>query len=280
MNFIEKNKQNLLYAICILTILSIFLPYYSITSKGSVSTSYGGSSSSFSFNVNGTSLDSIFIVPIGALLTMFFVYKNSKFAIWGFAILSLISLAYITHLIGLSSVSSSSSASSSVGDYSVSASASAKATPSASYGLFLFFILSLIGLYIRYTLYSVGTANIIVLKTLYILSIIISVLCILLIFIAIATGYDFIKRGKQFPIENIFIIIASLDIILLWPIMRLVLQKNRLQLVENKDDIVINQIEEKNKKIKKLFLIFIAIIIISIAIGILDNLRRGLNPFS
>jgi hypothetical protein len=280
MIFIEKNQKNILFAICILAILSIFLPYYSITSVGSVSTSYGGSSSSLSFNVNGTSLDSIFIVPIVALLTMFFVYKDSKFAIWGFVILSLISIAYITHLIGLSSVSGSASANSTVGDYSVSASASAKATPSASYGLFLLFVLSLIGLYIRYTLYSVGNANIKVIKMLYVLTIIISVLCILLIFIAIATAKDMVMRGKPFPFENIIIIYSSLDIILLWPIMRLVLQKNRLQLVENKDDIVINQIEEKNKKIKKLFLIFIAIIIISIAIGILDNLRRGLNAFS
>ena len=284
MIFIEKNKKNILFAICILAILSIFLPYYSITSVGSVSTSYGGSSSSLSFNVNGTSLDSIFMVPIVALLTMFFVYKDSKFAIWGFAILSLISIAYITHLIGLSSVSGSASANSTVGDYSVSASASAKATSSASYGLFLLFVLSLIGLYIRYSLYSVGNVNIKVIKALYILSIIISVFCILFIAVVIAASYDSydssVKRDKNFLTVIIFTIIASLDIILLWPIMKLVLQKNRLQLVENKDDIVINQIEEKNKKIKKLFLIFISVIIILIAIPILDNLRRGLNAFS
>jgi hypothetical protein len=260
MNFIEKNKQNLLYVICILTILSIFLPYYSITSVGSVSTTLGDSSSSLSLNVKGMSLDSIFIVPFVSLLTMFFVYKDSKFTILGFTILSLISIAYMTHLIGLSEVSGSSSVNSSVGDFNFSASSSVKATPSVSYGLFLFFLLSMIGLYIRYILYSVGNAYIKVIKTFYILSIIISVLSFLIILLILFSDDAPIWLG-----------VFLLDIILLCPIMRLVLQKNRLQLIDNKDESIVDQIDKKNKTIKQLLIIFITIMVIIITWISLDE---------
>jgi hypothetical protein len=276
MSYFERNKKNILYIICVLIILTIFLPYYSITSEGNISTSYGGASASLSFEIKGASLDSIFIVPLLALLTMYFIYIESKFATWGFAILSIIALAYLTHIIGVSSVSGSSSAHSSVGGYSVSANASAKATPSASYGLLFLFILSIIGYYIRYSLYSNGNANIKVIKVLYVFSIIISVLSFLNIFLFIDMANDYVARGYPYPQEAIISIIGALDIILLWPIMRIILLKNRLELLEDQDVFVLENIAAKKKIIKVLSIIAITIMSILILYSCTSNSVRFL----
>lgn len=278
MSYFERNKKNILYIICVLIILTIFLPYYSITSEGNISTSYGGASASLSYEIKGASLDSIFIVPLLALLTMYFIYSESKFATWGFAILSIIALAYLTHIIGVSSVSGSSSAHSSVGGYSVSANASAKATPSASYGVLFLFILSIIGYYIRYSLYSNGNANIKVIKVLYVFSIIISVLSFLFTFIIIDMVNNDVARGYPNPLpqETIIIIIGALDIILLWPIMRIILLKNRLELLEDQDVFVLENIAAKKKIIKVLSIIAITIMSILILYSCTSNSVRFL----
>jgi hypothetical protein len=264
MSFLENNKQNILYAVCILIILTVFLPYYSITSEGNVSSSYGGASASISFVVRGVSLGSFLIIPLLAMLTMYFIYSESRYTSWGFAILSIISIAYLTHIIGVSSETATSSAHSSIGDYSVSATANAKSTASASYGLLLFFILSILGYYFNYTLYSSGNANIKLIKVLYVLSIIISVLSFLSIFVDLSLAEDFVKRGRPYPQEAIISIIGAIDIILLWPILRLVLLKTRLQLLEEQDDFILEDIERKKKIIKVLSIT--SVIVMSILI--------------
>jgi hypothetical protein len=209
---------------------------------------------------------------------MYFIYSESKFATWGFAILSIIALAYLTHIIGVSSVSGSSSAHSSVGGYSVSANASAKATPSASYGVLFLFILSIIGYYIRYSLYSNGNANIKVIKVLYVFSIIISVLSFLFTFIIIDMVNNDVARGYPNPLpqETIIIIIGALDIILLWPIMRIILLKNRLELLEDQDVFVLENIAAKKKIIKVLSIIAITIMSILILYSCTSNSVRFL----
>lgn len=243
MNFIEKNKQNLLYAILILSILTIFLPYYSLTV---VKTMYH----------KGMDLDSIIIVPIVSLLTMFFVYKDSKFAIWGFTILSLISITYM--IIGIPEIGHVK-----------------EVKTSSSYGLYLLLLLSMIGLYIKYTTKSIGNANIKVIKMFYVLSIIISSFMIIVFGLSLFDGENgFFSNGFNWDMKflgSVLSMIMILDFILLWPIMRLVLQKNRLQLIDDKNESIVDQIDEKNKKIKKLLIFVILSMVIIVTWGMIDE---------
>ena len=148
MNFISKNKVYILYAICAFGIVSLFMPWFSISSSANVSSDYVGSaSSSLNFSVKGMDVKNIYWVPLICFVSAFLVFKNSAYTKWSFLVMAIIAISYI--IVG-NDANSSMSSHSDFGNTSVSG----KANTSPSFGLLLFLIASVFGFYVRHSFYN------------------------------------------------------------------------------------------------------------------------------
>lgn len=148
MNFISKNKVYILYAICAFGIVSLFMPWFSISSSANVSSDYVGSAStSLNFSIKGMDVKNIYWVPLICFVSAFLVFKNSAYTKWSFLVMAIIAISYI--IVG-NDANSSMSSHSDFGNTSVSG----KAKTSPSFGLLLFLFASVFGFYIRHSFYN------------------------------------------------------------------------------------------------------------------------------
>ena len=153
MNFISKNKVYILYAICAFGIVSLFMPWFSISSSANVSSDYVGSAStSLNFSIKGMDVKNIYWVPLICFVSAFLVFKNSAYTKWSFLVMAIIAISYI--IVG-NDANSSMSSNSDFGNTSVSG----KANTSPSFGLLLFLFASVFGFYIRHSLFNENGAK-------------------------------------------------------------------------------------------------------------------------
>jgi len=268
MNFISKNKVYILYAICAFGIVSLFMPWFSISSSANVSSDYVGSaSSSLNFSVKGMDVKNIYWVPLICFVSAFLVFKNSAYTKWSFLIMAIIAISYI--IVG-NDANSSMSSHSDFGNTSVSG----KANTSPSFGLLLFLFASVFGFYIRHSLFNENGAKEKLKQTYKLLNI----TFYLSISFTILMIYSlFTDKKLSNNIGIVFGIAFSLLLLLLNAIMFLYKKAllHRINNFEN-DTLDLNSIQMR----RKITLVAYSLLVAFVIYGTIDDLRRNLTIFN